>query len=165
MHIHIYPDPILKAKAIPISEINSDIQSLIGDMERLMYENKGIGLAANQIGIPMSIIIFDVEGKGLTTIINPIISSTKGEFISEEGCLSLPGFKEKIKRKKYIHVEGTDRYYKPIIIEAEDLVAACIQHEINHLEGFLLLDKVSGLKRSMYLRKLRRYYRKDNNSI
>lgn len=158
MHIHVYPDPILKAKAIPISVINGDIQSVIGDMERLMYENKGIGLAANQIGIPMAIIIFDVEGKGLTTIINPIISSAKSEFISEESCLSLPGFKEKIKRKKYIRVEGIDRYDKSIVIKAEDLVAACIQHEINHLEGFLLLDKVSGLKRSMYLRKLRKYH-------
>lgn len=158
MYIHIYPNPILKAKATSISVINGAIQSVIGDMERLMYENKGIGLAANQIGIPMAIIIFDVEGKGLTTIINPIISSTKGEFISEEGCLSLPGFKEKIKRKKYIRVEGTDRCSNIIDLEAEDLVAACIQHEINHLEGFLLLDKVSKLKRSMYLRKLRKYH-------
>lgn len=157
MNIHIYPHYVLKTKAIPISIITTDVQTLIEDMARLMYESNGIGLAANQVGIPTRAIIFDVGESGLTTIINPIIISSEGGFISEESCLSLPGFSGKVKRKQFICVEGVDRYSKPITIEAEDLLAACIQHEIDHLNGVLLIDKVSRLKKELYIRKLKKY--------
>lgn len=157
MEIRIYPDPILKTNSTPVSIITTDVQMLIEDMTKLMYENNGIGFAANQAGIPMRIIIFDIDRTGLTTIINPIISSFEGEFISEEVCLSLPEFSGEIKRKQFIRIEGIDRYSKPITIEAEDLLAVCIQHEIDHLNGILLIDKVSRLKKEIYIRKLKKY--------
>jgi len=157
MEICIYPHHILKTESISISTINTAVQTLIEDMARLMYENNGVGLAANQVGIPMRVIIFDMDKKGLTTIINPIIGSSEGEFISEEGCLSLPGFNEKIKRKQFIRVEGMNKYSRPIAIEAKDLLAACIQHEIDHLDGVLLIDKISRLKKEIYIRKLKKY--------
>lgn len=161
MNIHIYPHPILRTgSSIPIDIISVKIQTLIEDMAELMYENNGMGLAANQVGVPARVIIFDMDKEGFTAIINPVIISSGGEFISEEGCLSLPGFSGKIKRKQFIHVEGIDRYSKPITIEAEDLLAACIQHEIDHLNGILLIDKVSRLKKETYIRKLRKYHKK-----
>jgi len=160
MEICIYPHYILKTKATPISIITTGVQMLIEDMTGLMYENNGIGFAANQVGVPMRVIVFDIDKTGLTTIINPIISSFEGEFISEEACLSLPGFSGEVKRKQFICVEGIDRYSKPITIETEDLLAACIQHEIDHLNGILLIDKISRLKKEIYTRKLKKYTKK-----
>lgn len=160
MHIHTYPDPILKVESTPVAVINGDIQTLIENMSKIMYENGGIGLAAPQVGIPMRIIIFDVNSEGLVVIINPIITLNKEEFISIESCLSVPGFEGKIRRKQFIYLEGTNRYEKPINIEAEGLLAACIQHEVEHLQGVLLLDKVTRLKKEAYLRKLKKYRKK-----
>jgi len=159
MNIYTYPHSILREKAIPIDIISIEIQTLIEDMAKAMYENNGIGLAANQIGIPASVIIFDIDRAGFTAIINPIITKSEGEFISTEGCLSLPGLEGKTKRKKYILVEGIDKYSNPIIIEGEDLLATCIQHEVDHLQGILLIDKISRLKKETYLRKLKKYKR------
>ena len=160
MHIHTYPNPILKVESIPVAVINGDIQTLIENMSKIMYENGGIGLAAPQVGIPMRIIIFDVDNKGLIVIINPIITLNKEEFISIESCLSIPGFEGKIRRKQFVYLEGTDKYEKPINIEAGGLLSACIQHEVEHLQGILLLDKVSRMKKETYIRKLRKHHKK-----
>jgi len=161
MHIHTYPDQILKVKCEPITVINGDIQTIIGNMSKIMYENNGIGLAAPQIGIPMRIIIFDVGKKGLTTVINPIITLNKEEFISMESCLSIPRFEAKIRRKQLVYLEGVDRYEKPIKIEAEGLLSACIQHEVDHLQGVLILDKASRMKKETYIRKLRKHNKRN----
>jgi peptide deformylase len=160
MHIHTYPDPILKVESIPVTVINGDIQTLIGNMSKIMYENNGIGLAASQVGIPMRIIMFDVDKKGLTVVINPIITLNKEEFISTESCLSIPGFEGKIRRKQFVYIEGIGKHEKPISIEAEGLLSACIQHEVDHLQGILLLDKASRMKKETYIRKLRKYHKK-----
>ena len=164
MEIVTYPDPILKKKAEFVENIDEDIQNLIDTMSKLMYQLSGIGLAANQVGVEKRVIIFDIDykekGKNLTVVINPeiIVAEDKIEF--EEGCLSVPDFQGKISRKKYIQVQGLDRDGKPINIEAEDLTAICIQHEIDHIDGTLILDHVSHLKRNIYKRKVEKLMKK-----
>jgi len=164
MEIVTYPDPVLKKKAELVENIDGNIQNLIDTMSQLMYQSSGIGLAANQVGIEKRVIIFDInykeKGKDLTVLINPKIIFEENKIEFEEGCLSVPDFQGKINRKKYIQVQGLDRNGKPINIEAEDLTAICIQHEIDHLNGTLILDHVSYLKRNIYKRKIEKLMKK-----
>ena len=165
MEIVTYPDPVLKRKALQVENIDGDIQSLIDNMSTLMYQSSGVGLAANQVGVEKRIFIFDIDykekGKNLTVLINPeiIVAEDKIEF--EEGCLSVPDFQGKINRKRLVQVQGLDRDGTSITIETEDLTAICIQHEIDHLNGTLILDHVSHLKRSIYKRKIEKLMKKE----
>ena len=165
MEIVTYPDPILKRKALVVENIDEEIQSLIDTMSTVMYKSSGIGLAANQIGVEKRVIIFDIDykekKKDLTVIINPEIILMENKIEFEEGCLSVPDFQGKINRKKYIQVQGIDRHGNPINIEAEDLTAICIQHEIDHINGTLILDHVSHLKRTLYKRKIEKLMQKE----
>jgi peptide deformylase len=164
MKICTYPDPILVKEAEPVLNIDQDIQDLIDNMSTVMYEASGIGLAANQVGVPKRVIVFDVnyreKGKNLNILINPTIVLAEDTVEFEEGCLSVPDFLEKITRKKYLKVQGLDRHGKPIDIEAQDLLAICLQHEIDHINGKLILDHVSHLKRSLYKRKAEKSMKK-----
>jgi peptide deformylase len=164
MKICTYPDPILVKEAEPVLNIDQDIQDLIDNMSTVMYEASGIGLAANQVGVPKRVIVFDVnyreKGKNLNILINPTIVLAEDTVEFEEGCLSVPDFLEKITRKKYLKVQGLDRHGKPIGIEAQDLLAICLQHEIDHINGKLILDHVSHLKRSLYKRKAEKSMKK-----
>ena len=164
MNIRTYPDPILKKMAQPVVNIDGDIQDLIDDMSKLMYQASGIGLAANQVGVAKRVIIFDMnykeKGEDLTVLINPTIVLAEDEVLFEEGCLSVPAFLGKITRKKHLKVQGLDRRGKIIDIDAEDLMAICIQHEIDHLNGTLILDHVSHLKRNLYKRKTEKLMKK-----
>jgi peptide deformylase len=164
IEIVTYPDPVLKKKAELVENIDGNIQNLIDTMSTLMYQSSGIGLAANQVGIGKRVIIFDIhykeKGKDLTVLINPTIIFAEEKIEFEEGCLSVPDFEGKITRKKYIQVQGLDRDGKPINIEAEDLTAICIQHEIDHIDGTLILDHVSHLKRNLYKRKVEKLMKK-----
>jgi peptide deformylase len=164
IEIVTYPDPVLKKKAELVENIDGNIQNLIDTMSTLMYQSSGIGLAANQVGIGKRVIIFDIhykeKGKDLTVLINPTIIFAEEKIEFEEGCLSVPDFEGKITRKKYIQVQGLDRDGKPITIEAEDLTAICIQHEIDHIDGTLILDHVSHLKRNLYKRKVEKLMKK-----
>jgi peptide deformylase len=165
--ICVYPDPVLKEIAEPVEDIDSEIQGIIDSMANLMYNNSGIGLAANQVGIPKRIIVFDInykeKAKDLTVLINPTIVSGEDKIIYEEGCLSVPDFQGKINRKKYIKVQGLNRDGNLIDIDAEDLTAICIQHEIDHLNGVLILDHVSNLKRNIYRKKIAKLVKKNKN--
>ena len=165
MEIVTYPDPVLKRKARVVENIDGEIQSLIDTMTTLMYKSSGIGLAANQVGVEKRIIIFDIhykeKEKDLTVLINPEIITAEDKIEFEEGCLSVPDFQGKINRKKYIQAKGLDRHGNPIHIEAEDLTAICIQHEIDHLNGTLILDHVSHLKRTIYKRKIEKLIKKE----
>ncbi len=167
MEIFTYPDSILKKKAEPIINIDGKIQDLIDNMSKLMYQASGIGLAANQVGVAKRVIIFDInykeKSKDLTVLINPTIVLAEDKIAFEEGCLSVPDFQDKINRKKYLKVRGLDRHGKPIDIEAEDLTAICIQHEIDHLDGTLILDHVSHLKRTLYKRKVEKLMKRPDN--
>jgi peptide deformylase len=165
MEIVTYPNPVLKKKAELVENIDGDIQKIIDTMSTLMYQSSGIGLAANQVGIEKRIILFDInyreKGQNLTILINPEIIFAEDKIEFEEGCLSVPDFQGKITRKKHIQVQGLDRNGKLLNMEAEDLTAVCIQHEIDHLNGTLILDHVSHLKRNIYKRKIEKLIKQE----
>jgi peptide deformylase len=165
MEIVAYPDPILKEKAEPVSNIDQDIQDLIENMGELMYSASGIGLAANQVGVAKQVFVFDLDyrekGRNLNVLINPTIVLAEERIEFEEGCLSVPDFLAKTTRRKYLKVKGLDRNGKPIDIETEGLLAICIQHEIDHLNGTLILDHVSRLKRNLYTKRIEKLMKRD----
>lgn len=157
LEIRKYPDEILKKKAIPITEIDKNIQKLIDDMIETMYKANGVGLAAPQVGVSKKLIVVDTssreENNSLVVLINPEIINSEGEILSEEGCLSVPGFTTRLKRKEKILVKGFDRNGKKIEVYAEGLLSRVLQHEIDHLDGMLLIDRISPLKRELFRRK------------
>ena len=163
-----YPDSILRAKAESVEDINGDIQNLIDDMAETMYTHAGIGLAANQIGELQRIIVYDITpakaGRNLSVLINPEIVMADGEIFYEESCLSVIEFSAEVVRKVKIKVKGVDRHGNPVDIEAEDLAAICLQHEIDHLNGTLFIDHISSLKRSLYKKKLKKILKKKQAS-
>jgi len=134
-----YGDPILRKKTRPVGEVNEEIRKLIDFMVQAMYQHKGVGLAANQIGLDLQLAVLDA-GNGLKVLINPKVISAKGKKIEEEGCLSFPGIFFKIKRPKTVEVETLDKTGQLIIIKAKDLEARAIFHEIDHLNGKLIID-------------------------
>lgn len=159
LEIKKYPDEVLKKKAETISEINGDLQKLIDNMIETMYNANGIGLAAPQVGVLKRLIVVDTspreQNQSLIVLINPEITDSEGEILSEEGCLSLPGFTTRLKRKERVIVKGLDRNGKEIEIEATGLLARALQHEIDHLDGILLIDKISPLKRELFRKKFK----------
>ena len=159
LDIVTYPDKFLKSPTQAVDNIDGELQTLIDNMGTTMYQAPGIGLAAIQVGVDKSLLVYDVapkeDGRKLNVLINPKIISKEGEIISEdEGCLSVPGFRADVKRAARILVEGADRDGNPLRIEAEGLLAILLQHEIDHLNGTLFIDHVSALKRQMYKRRI-----------
>ncbi len=157
LEIRKYPDEVLKKKAQPISNIDGKLQKLIDDMIETMYKSNGIGLAAPQVGVSKRLIVVDTSQRenksGLIVLVNPEIVMSDGEILSEEGCLSLPGFLTRLKRKEKVLIKGLDREGKEVEIEGEGLLGRALQHEIDHLEGILLIDRISPLKRELFRRK------------
>jgi peptide deformylase len=159
LDIVTYPDKILKNPTKAVDNIDGKLQSLIDDMASTMYEAPGIGLAAVQVGIDQSLLVYDIapkeEGRMLNVLINPKIISREGEILSEdEGCLSVPDLRANVKRAARILVEAADRDGNPVKIEAEGFLAIVLQHEIDHLNGTLIVDHISALKRQMYTRRV-----------
>jgi len=159
MDILTYPDKFLKKKTALVENIDGAIQSVFDDMATTMYEAPGVGLAAPQVGIGQSFIVYDVapreDGRDLHVLVNPKIISSEGEVISEnEGCLSVPEFRADVKRAELILVEGVDRDGNPVRFEADGLLSIVIQHELDHLNGTLFIDRISALKRQMYKRRV-----------
>lgn len=165
LQIVTYPDKFLSQPTQPIENIDRKIQDLIEDMASTMYQAPGIGLAAIQVGVNKSLLVYDVSPKDqercLQVLINPRIISSEGTVISEdEGCLSVPDFRSDVKRAAAIIVEGLDRNEKPLRIEAEGFLAVVLQHEIDHLNGILFIDRISSLKRGIYKRRVLKNLRK-----
>ena len=159
-----YPDNFLSQSAKPVENINGTIQNMIEDMSSTMYEAPGVGLAAIQVGFDQSIIVYDIsprdEKRSLHVLINPKIISSEGTTISEnEGCLSVPDFRADVKRSASILVEGFDRKEKPLRVEAHGHLAVVLQHEIDHLNGMLFIDRISSLKRGLYKRRIKKLLR------
>lgn len=158
LKIYTYPDKVLKERASSVVNLDQAIQDLVEDMIHTMYRAPGIGLAANQVGELRRVIVFDrhpeEEGRTPCVLINPEIVQREGEVSFEEACLSVVDFSAEIKRSASVKVRGLDQSGKPLEIDAEGLLAICLQHEIDHLDGVLLVDHVSPLKRSIYKRKL-----------
>lgn len=169
MSIHTYPNPILREKARPLNDIDEEIQHLIDRMAETMYAAPGIGLAANQVGELKRIIVYDVtprdEGRRLSVLINPEIVLSEGHIVYEEACLSVIDYSAEVARRSKIKVRGWDRDGKPVDIETEDnLLAICLQHEIDHLNGILYIDHISPLKRALYKKKLMKMLKKAKES-
>ncbi len=159
--IRLYPDPILKRKAIPVEEVDEEIRWLIDDMEETMYAAPGVGLAAPQIGVLFRVIVVDPAskqqgGSQLISVVNPEIVWSDGSIIQEEGCLSIPDMTVEMERKERIQLTGLDRDGEEVDLQAEGLLAVCLQHEIEHLEGWLIVDNISRLKRDIYRKKIRK---------
>jgi peptide deformylase len=155
------PDDVLRQQAQEVTEINGKLQRLIDDMAETMYAAPGLGLAAPQVGRLERLIVFDVanrEGKGrdLKVILNPCITQAEGELTHEEGCLSVADFSAEVRRHARVTVKGLDREGKPISITGEGLLSVVLQHEVDHLDGILFIDHISRLKRSLYLRRLKK---------
>jgi len=165
LEILTYPDKFLTKPTKPVENIDEKIQNLIEGMASTMYQAPGIGLAAIQVGCDKSLLIYDVsdkdEKRSLHVLINPRIVSSEGTTISEEeGCLSVPDFKADVKRAASILVEGVDREGKPLRIEAQGLLSVMLQHEIDHLNGILFIDRISSLKREIYKRRVKKNLKK-----
>jgi peptide deformylase len=151
-----YPDPRLRKKALPVMMITDEITTLISDMIETMYDDHGVGLAATQVNAALQILVMDVTPAhdGPICLINPEIIAHEGTVDSEEGCLSVPGIFNTVKRHRWVHVRAIDRHGKPIEIKTEDYLSLCIQHEMDHLNGILFIDRLSSLKRQLAIKKL-----------
>lgn len=155
-----HPDPRLRQKAAPVTQFDAELQRLIDDMFETMYAAPGVGLAATQVGVPLRLAVMDcAEDKAQPqpmVVINPEIDNPDERVDMEEGCLSVPGVGEKVQRYNRLTLRALDRHGKPFELQAEGLMAQAVQHEIDHLNGVLYLDRLSSLKRERLLKKLRK---------
>lgn len=151
-----YPDARLHTVARPVAEVDARIRKLVDDMAETMYDAPGIGLAATQVNIHERVLVIDISETRdeLRVFINPRIVAESGREESEEGCLSVPGFFEKVQRAERVTVRALDREGKPFELEADGLLAVCIQHEMDHLMGKVFVDYLSNLKRNRIKAKL-----------
>lgn len=156
-----YPNPILTQKAQEIGEVTPELRQLAKDMAEAMYEKRGIGLAAPQLGECCRLIAVDVSGPDERTelmfLVNPVIVSREGEVEDEEGCLSVVNFRAKVKRSEKVLVKAKDLDGNEIEIPGEGIMAVCLQHEIDHLDGVLFIDHISRLKRALYDNKVKKW--------
>jgi peptide deformylase len=151
-----FPDPRLRRRAEHVAEVNDDIRQLVTDMAETMYDAPGIGLAAIQINEPWRVVVIDIteQRNRLMVFINPEILAREGEQVFEEGCLSVPGVFDDVKRAAHVKVRALDRDGRPFEIETDGLLATCIQHEIDHLDGKVFVDYLSRLKQGRIQKKL-----------
>ena len=158
--IRKFPDPILAKESSAVADIDGRVAGLMNGMVDTMYAANGIGLAAPQVGFLQHVIVVDIDpdnrGKKLLKIINPAITESEGEITTDEGCLSFVNLTTEVTRARRILLTGWTLNQEEIHLEAEDLEAVCIQHEIDHLEGTLLTDHISRLKRELYRKRLKR---------
>ncbi len=161
--IRTYPDPVLRAKTARVEKIDGSLNRLIQDMIETMHAAPGVGLAANQVGVSLQLAVIDLSTREngeqrhpLFVIINPEIVSSEGSIVEEEGCLSIPDYSEKVKRAAKVKVRAQDRTGKPFEIEAEGLLAKALQHEIDHLNGLLFVDRLSPLKKNIFKRRFKK---------
>lgn len=161
-----YPHPLLREVAKPVVRVDDEIRRLVDDMAETMYDAPGVGLAAPQIGVGQRLFVIDIasedEPSDLIVFINPELVATTGTQTWEEGCLSFPGVSEEIKRAEKVTVRALDREGKHFELEAEGLLAVAIQHENDHLNGVLMIDKLSALKKRMMGRRLAKKQRSQD---
>ncbi len=158
-----FPDPRLRTRAAPVGEVDASIQQLVDDMLETMYDAEGIGLAATQVDVHKRVVVMDIsEARNEPRVlINPEIELLGGSVDSQEGCLSVPGYYESVDRNERIRLRALDRDGSPYELEAEGLLAVCIQHECDHLLGKLFVDYLSGLKRQRIRKKLEKRHRQS----
>ncbi len=160
-----FPDDRLRKKAVEVKAVDGKVKKLVDDMLETMYQAKGVGLAATQINVQQRIVVIDVseERDNPLCLINPEIIMKEGTEESEEGCLSVPGFFEKVTRAERIKVKALNKEGQPFELDADDLLAVCIQHELDHLEGKLFVDYISSLKRQRIKKKLEKIHKQEQS--
>ena len=165
LHICTYPEEILGQRAELITEIDEEVITLVDHMVETMYNAPGIGFAATQVGVAKQLLVADIAPRGpeseLIVLINPEIVAAEGEVIFEEGCLSVPDYQAEVKRHEKVTVRGLNLQGEEIEIKAEGLLAIVLQHEIDHLNGMLFIDRLSKLKRDLYKRRRRKQLAKE----
>jgi peptide deformylase len=156
LNILEFPDPRLRTRAAPVDSVDDELRTLIDDMFETMYEAPGIGLAATQVNVHQRLLVADVSPDKTEphVLINPEILEKDGVTVTDEGCLSVPGYYEEVERAQHIRVRFLDRHGEQREMEAEGLLAVCIQHEMDHLEGKLFVDYLSEAKRQRIRKKL-----------
>jgi peptide deformylase len=157
-------DPVLRRKTLPVAHFTAELRQTLDDMFQTMYAAPGVGLAANQVGLSGQFAVIDVQPEGVRNplvIINPVIESRSGSITEEEGCLSIPGFAARVKRAARVRVRAINGEGLPVVIEAQGLLARCLQHEIDHLNGHFYIDHVPLLQRLRMKREIAR--RKKSN--
>lgn len=152
--IRTYGDPVLRQRADEIADIDGSVVALTGQMFPLMYDAPGIGLAATQVGVNRRLFVYDV-GDDPQVLVNPVITESRGEWEFDEGCLSIPGLSLHIVRPKEVHITGYDLHGNEVSIEADELLARLFQHELDHLDGVVMLDRCDDDERKRALRELR----------
>ncbi len=153
-----YPDPRLHTIAAPVATVDESVKTLIGDLADTMYAAPGIGLAATQCDVHQRVIVIDTSDTRdqLLVLVNPVIKRADGEQVFEEGCLSVPGIYEEVKRAEHVVIEALDREGRLFTLEASGLLAVCIQHEMDHLMGKVFVEYLSPLKRNRAVQRLRK---------
>jgi peptide deformylase len=155
-----YGDPALRKMAAPADAFDGDLAGLVNDLFEIMYREKGVGLAAPQLGESTRVFVVDVEddeGRTKLAFVNPVITRREGEMVGEEGCLSIPGYREDVKRAARIEVEAKDETGRSFSLTAEGLLARAIQHELDHLDGILFVDRLSPIKRKLLEARLKKF--------
>jgi len=163
------PNPFLKKKARPVDKIDDEILKILDDMAETMYYSNGIGLAATQVGIDKRLVVIDFSTEKkkmeLLKLINPEILSVDGELIMEEGCLSVPEIRDEVKRPRWVRFKYLDTEGNIREVEDQGLLARVIQHEIDHLDGIVFLDRLSPLKKALYYRRLKKEAKRRMNEL
>jgi peptide deformylase len=158
-----FGDSVLHGKAQPVGAMTTDVDRLIADMIETMYAAPGVGLAATQVGVPLRIFVVDVsvgrDPNGLHVFVNPEFVERDGVQLEEEGCLSVPGFNATVMRPMRAVVKGLDRQGEPLQVEGTGLLARAFQHEMDHLDGTLFVDRLRGIKRDLIVRKIQKLTR------
>ena len=154
--IRVFGDPVLRQRAQDVTNVDAKLVQLAKDMIQTMYDAPGLGLAAPQVGVQKRLFVYDLgDGQGAKTLVNPVIKESRGEWAYDEGCLSVPGLSWEIIRPKEIHLVGQDLDGNDVDIEADELLARLYQHELDHLDGTLLLDHLDEEQRKEAMRTLR----------
>jgi len=160
LEIVSYPNSTLTRRAEEVEKVDGKIRKLISDMADTMYATGGVGLAAPQVGVSKRVIVVDVSpydpSASLISIVNPEVVSEAGEVLHEEGCLSVPECVEGIKRSQWVKIRGLDERGREIEVEGEGMLAIALQHEIDHLNGRVILDRMSRIKRDLYKKRLKK---------
>jgi len=156
LSVRRYGDSILRQKARPVAGITPELEQTIADMVETMYHQVGIGLAAPQVGIPLRLIVIDDGKRGTRALINPSIAERGGAVTAEEGCLSLPGIFGEVERSEWVRVEATDGESRPVSFEARGMLARVVQHEIDHLDGVLFIDRLPPVTRDQIKRRIQK---------
>ena len=160
LRLRYYGDPVLRKKAEPVASVTPEIRELIAGLFDIMYLARGIGLAAPQVGVSQRIFVVDVEGEEgervKLALVNPKLKLAAGSMVGEEGCLSIPGIHADVKRHAQVTFEGLDPNGAPVTVRAEGLLARALQHELDHLDGVLFIDRLSAIRRKLLEPKLAR---------